>query len=76
MHEGSGRVIGGKLRQADGREDESQENRIVSHLLRDHLIKVAQREGGWVQLYVDPATGLYWELSYPYGEMHGGGPRC
>ena len=25
-------------------------------------------------LYRDPGDGRYWELAYPNGEMHGGGP--
>ncbi len=30
----------------------------------------------WRVLYLDPADGRYWELSWPQGEMHGGGsPR-
>lgn len=29
---------------------------------------------GWETLYRDPTDGRYWELTYPEGEMHGGGP--
>jgi hypothetical protein len=25
-------------------------------------------------LYVDPTDGRYWELTYPQGDMQGGGP--
>ena len=31
--------------------------------------------GGWEQLYQDPRDGRYWELSFPEGSLHGGGPR-
>jgi hypothetical protein len=30
--------------------------------------------GGWETLYKDPQDNRYWELTYPQGEMHGGGP--
>jgi hypothetical protein len=31
--------------------------------------------GGWDQLYRDPRDGRYWELTFPHGSLHGGGPR-
>jgi hypothetical protein len=30
--------------------------------------------GDWEILYIDPTDGRYWELTYPHGEMQGGGP--
>lgn len=30
--------------------------------------------GGWVRLFRDPADARYWELTYPQGYSHGGGP--
>jgi hypothetical protein len=45
----------------------------------DHVIetlkKVATDQSGWLTLYRNPATGQFWEMSYPNGGMHGGGPR-
>jgi hypothetical protein len=35
---------------------------------------VGARDGGWTQLYRDANGGVFWELTYPRGEMHGGGP--
>jgi hypothetical protein len=32
-------------------------------------------EGGWRQLYLDPRDGRRWELTFPQGSLHGGGPR-
>ena len=46
----------------------------IDWLLQNVLSHVASDESGWVHLYVDPTSGRYWELSYPHGEMHGGGP--
>ena len=39
------------------------------------LQKVGHDSSGWETLYRDPATGDLWEVTYPYSEMHGGGPR-
>jgi hypothetical protein len=32
-------------------------------------------QSGWDALYADPATGKFWELTYPQSHLHGGGPR-
>jgi hypothetical protein len=39
------------------------------------LEKIANEVSGWETLYRDRSTGALWEVSYPMGEMHGGGPR-
>jgi hypothetical protein len=44
----------------------------IDHLVSQYLLQVAG--GGWETLYQDPYDGRYWELTYPQGEMHGGGP--
>jgi hypothetical protein len=44
----------------------------IELLVSEYLLKVAG--GGWETLYRDPEDGRYWELTYPQGEMHGGGP--
>ena len=52
--------------------------RIVD-LTQSHLHKIGVDDNGWNALYRDPNDGRYWELSYPQGELHGGGPpelRC
>jgi hypothetical protein len=46
--------------------------RRIDILISDYLEKVAG--GGWETLYRDPQDNRYWELTYPQGEMHGGGP--
>ena len=48
--------------------------RRIEALVREHLEKVAAREGGWTVLFKDPNDGRLWELSYPQGELQGGGP--
>jgi len=48
----------------------------IGDLVARHLKKVAvsPQSGAWETLYRDPSDGRFWELTYPHGEMHGGGP--
>lgn len=46
----------------------------IERLLRQHLTEIGRDASGWDVLYVDPTDGRFWELTYPQGEMHGGGP--
>jgi hypothetical protein len=61
----SGRVIGDPV-----------ETRITQ-LIEGQLEKIAfsPESGGWKTLYRDPLDGRYWELTYPNGGQHGGGPK-
>jgi hypothetical protein len=43
--------------------------------LLGYLDRVADGAAGWALLYRHRQTGAFWELTYPHGEMHGGGPR-
>jgi hypothetical protein len=48
-------------------------------LTKSHLREIGRDASGWNTLYRDPTDGRYWELGYPQGELHGGGPpelRC
>ena len=49
----------------------------IDHLIAHSLQKIAAspESGGWEILYRDALDGRYWELTYPHGEMHGGGPK-
>jgi hypothetical protein len=49
----------------------------IGRLIADQLQKIAvnQETGAWETLYRDPQDGRYWELTFPKGGMHGGGPR-
>jgi hypothetical protein len=46
----------------------------IQRLIREHLVKIATDPSGWHALYRDPQDSRLWELSYPQGEIHGGGP--
>jgi hypothetical protein len=41
----------------------------------ERLTLLGRDESGWCTLYCDEGTGELWEVTYPHGEMHGGGPR-
>lgn len=49
--------------------------RRIQQLISEHLVKIATDSSGWHALYRDPQDSRLWELSYPQGEMHGGGPH-
>ncbi len=55
---------------------EDEKCRRIMYLVRNVLRRVAEspRSGSWEVLYQDPADGRYWELTYPNGDMQGGGP--
>ena len=46
--------------------------RRIEKLTHSHLVKIAL--GNWTILYQDSNDLRYWELSYPQGHLHGGGP--
>jgi hypothetical protein len=50
-------------------------DRRIFWLVRSRLRQIATVNGGWDQLFVDPRDGRYWELTFPHGSLHGGGPR-
>ena len=47
-------------------------NWLTSEALEN--VGVRKDSGGWERLYRDPVDGRYWHLTYPHGEMQGGGP--
>lgn len=46
----------------------------IEQLVASHLKKLGVAAGGWETLFQDPDDGRYWEQTFPYGEMQGGGP--
>ena len=51
------------------------DHEIIQDMLTNQLDQVKIDSGGWLSLYRHRDSGEFWELSYPQGEMHGGGPR-
>jgi hypothetical protein len=46
----------------------------IRALIESELLRIANSKDGWEVLYKDSSDGRYWELTYPRGEMQGGGP--
>lgn len=46
----------------------------IDQLIANVLTKLSRDASGWNVLYRDPSDGRLWELTYPQGHMHGGGP--
>ena len=46
----------------------------IRWLTNSQLERIASAPGGWDTLYLDPKTDRFWELTYPDGDYHGGGP--
>jgi hypothetical protein len=49
--------------------------RRIERLIKKHLVELGRDRFGWEVLYRDPNDGRFWELTYPHGEMHSGGPH-
>jgi hypothetical protein len=50
-------------------------DRRIFWLVSRRLTLLGVADGGWRQLYRDPRDGRFWELTFPQGSLHGGGPR-
>jgi hypothetical protein len=48
----------------------------IEWLIKNHLKKIASSPlwGDWESLFQDPSDGRYWEITYPHGDLQGGGP--
>lgn len=58
-----------------GRRVHDQVDRRIFWLVSRRLTLRGTAHGGWDQLYQDPRDARYWELTFPQGSLHGGGPR-
>jgi hypothetical protein len=49
----------------------------IGWLTSEKLVQIAihPEYGAWEILYRDPRDGRFWELTFPHGEMQGGGPQ-
>jgi Immunity protein 27 len=67
-------VLVGNWIEVDGAVDGDETCKRIEQLVQSHLEQVATADGGWTRLFIDRNDGRYWELTYPHGEWHGGGP--
>jgi Immunity protein 27 len=74
LHASETDLIGSWIKTGSGLASDSIEQRI-EWLIGNYLRKVAKTSDGWDVLYRDPNDGRYWELTFPRGPIHGGGPR-
>jgi hypothetical protein len=43
-------------------------------LVRNRFLRLGERDCGWTLLFRDPIELAYWKLTFPQGELQGGGP--
>ena len=69
------RLLAGAWVEQDARTTHDEVDRRIFWLVTRRLIACGHAGGGWDQLYLDPRDGRFWELTFPQGSLHGGGPR-
>jgi hypothetical protein len=69
------RRLAGAWADHDGGRRLDEVDRRIFWLVTRRLIARGQVHQGWEQLYQDPRDGRFWELTFPEGSLHGGGPR-
>jgi hypothetical protein len=67
------RLVGAWVEDGDRTPDEV--DRRIFWLVTRRLVLRGMAHAGWEQLYQDPRDGRFWELTFPQGSLHGGGPR-
>ena len=67
-------LVGGWA-ERDGQRELDETDRRIFWLVTRRLVARGQVNQGWDQLYQDPRDGRFWELTFPEGSLHGGGPR-
>jgi hypothetical protein len=68
------RLVGAWV-ERDGRRELDDVDRRIFWLVTRRLVPRGIVHAGWEQLYQDPRDGRFWELTFPEGSLHGGGPR-
>jgi hypothetical protein len=63
-------MIDPKTTQIGGRDGDTQRARRLSHAFP----RLGITDSGWSALHLDPGDGRFWELTFPEGHLHGGGP--
>ena len=69
------RLLAGSWSEAAAGSAHDEVDRRIFWLVSRRLTLLTVADGGWRQLYWDPRDGRLWELSFPHGSLHGGGPR-
>ena len=61
---------------SNGRMTDDETSRVIEDLIKNLLRRLAVTSDGWETLYIDPRDQRLWELTFPKGEMQGGGPKA
>ncbi len=67
-------VLVGKWSLQDGKIVGNDVCEQIQTLIREELDELARSADGWSILFIDNASSVHWELSYPNSGQHGGGP--
>ena len=67
-------LVGNWIVGPDGRVTRDEAEQQIWAAVHNRLKKIGVRDGGWTTLYQDSVDKTLLELSFPQGEMQGGGP--
>jgi hypothetical protein len=67
-------VLTGMWQFRDGRVVADPICRRIDELTKTYLLFLDNDGSGWERLFRDPTDNRLWELTFPQGEMQGGGP--
>lgn len=73
LNENETEVVGHWFMQ-NGRMMADESAKRIEHLINHDLKKIGTDASGWIVLYLDRNDNRYWVMTYPHGEMQGGGP--
>ncbi len=66
--------ITGKWLMSKGRVLADETCRRIANLIKGHSVELGRHSSGWDALCRDPRDGRFWEMTYPQGQLQGGGP--
>jgi len=58
---------------SNGKQIADDVSKRIEYLISNSLEKIATSQDGWCVLYRDSTDLRLWELTYPEGDLHGGG---
>jgi hypothetical protein len=73
MYENQGKIIG-SWKDVNGRVVADENCDIIERIISEKLVYLADDKSGWNKLYINNIDKSLWELTYPEGDLQGGGP--
>jgi hypothetical protein len=68
------KALAGAWKNQDGKIIKDKICERIEWLVSRHLKRIKAHSSGWDILFEDPTDQRFWELSYPFSHLHGGGP--